>query len=158
MQRRRVRRQRVLRHGVGVHVHAQREVLRDLGVVGQVAYPVIRHGRAVAAHGARDAPRPLLAQVQRVQALLAERVQALEDLGRAPVQVEVVIADLTLVLLILVRAAGNPCIRLYIRLLGHGGGGGGGVSRTFRSHHLILRRSRGMTLMCSAPAPFIILY
>lgn len=69
------------------------------GVVGQVADPVLRHRGSAAAQGADDAPAPTLAGVQRVQALLAEGVQAEQQLGGAALPVEVVVAYLALVLL-----------------------------------------------------------
>lgn len=75
MQRGRVRRQSVLRQRVRVDV--ERKILRHLGVVGQVLYPIIRHWSPVATDGAADAPWPLLPEMKRVQALLAKRVQAL---------------------------------------------------------------------------------
>lgn len=75
VQRRRVRWQSVLRQRIRVNV--EREILRHLGVVGKVLYPIIRHRSPVATDGAADAPWPLLPEVKRIQALLAERVQAL---------------------------------------------------------------------------------
>lgn len=98
VQRRRVRRQRVL--GQRVRVDVEREILRHLGVVGQVLYPIIRHRGPVAADGAADAPRPLLAEMERVQALLAERVQTLQDLGGPAVKVEIIVAYFAFVLLV----------------------------------------------------------
>ena len=104
VQRRRVGRQGVLRQRVRVDV--QREILRHLCVVGQVLYPVVRHRGAVATDRAADAPWPLLPEVQRVQTLLAERVQALQDLRGPAVKVEVIVADLALVLLVGERRGG----------------------------------------------------
>lgn len=75
VQRGRVRRQSVLREGVRVDV--ERKILRHLGVVGEVLYPIIWHRSPVATDGAADAPWPLLSEVKRVQALLTKRVQAL---------------------------------------------------------------------------------
>lgn len=100
----RERRQSVLREGVRVNV--ERKILRHLGVVGQVLDPVIRHGGPVAADGAADAPWPLLPEVKRVQALLAEGVQALQDLRSPPVKVEVIVADFAFVLLVGKRRGG----------------------------------------------------
>lgn len=104
VQRRRVRRQSVLRQGVRVDV--ERKILRHLGVVGQVLYPIIRHRGPVATDGAADAPWPLLPEVKRVQALLAKRVQALQDLGRPAVKVEIIVADFAFVLLVGERRGG----------------------------------------------------
>lgn len=99
-----VRRQGVLRQGVRVDV--EREILRHLGVVGQVLYPIIRHRSPVATDGAADAPWPLLPEMKRVQALLAERVQALEDLRSPAVKVEIIVADFAFVLLVGKRRGG----------------------------------------------------
>lgn len=104
VQRGRVRRQSVLRQGVRVDV--ERKILRHLGVVGQVLYPVVRHRGPVATDGAADAPWPLLPEVQRVQALLAKRVQALQDLGSPTVKVEIIVADFAFIFLVGKRRGG----------------------------------------------------
>lgn len=104
MQRRRVRRQGVLRQRVRVDV--EREILCHLSVVGQILDPIVRDGRPVATHGAADAPWSLLPEMKRVQALLAERVQTLQDLRSPPVKVEVIVTDFAFVLLIGERRGG----------------------------------------------------
>lgn len=96
---------------------SQREGLGELGVVGQAVHAAVRQRRAVAAHRARDgagravpgwrARRALRgragggggAELQLAQALLAEGVQACQQLGGAPVRIEVVVADFALVVL-----------------------------------------------------------
>lgn len=120
----------MLASGEGAPGGAQRDVVHQLGVEGQAVHPAVRQGRAVPAQRARDggvvlgaaalpsAPSLGLggqggAQVQLGEALLAEGVQALEQLGRPAPQVEAVVADAALVLL---PAAG----------LGWGGARGGG--------------------------------
>lgn len=104
VQRRRVRWQSVL--GQRIRVDVEREILRHLGVVGEVLYPIIRHRSPVATDRAADAPWPLLPEVKRVQALLAKRVQALQDLRSPAVKVEIIVADFALVLLVGERRGG----------------------------------------------------
>lgn len=118
---RRQRREAVLGQRVVRRAQRQREGLGELGVVGQAVHAAVGQRRAVAAHGARDGARRAVpgrraqralrrgagrggggggsAELQLAQALLAEGVQASQQLGRAPVRVEVVVADFALVVL-----------------------------------------------------------
>lgn len=111
------RREAVLGQRIVCGAQSQREGLGELGVVGQAVHATVRQRRAVAAHRARDgagravpgwrARRTLRdragggggAELQLAQALLAEGVQACQQLGGAPVRVEVVVADFALVVL-----------------------------------------------------------
>nr|XP_042709514.1 translation initiation factor IF-2-like [Chrysemys picta bellii] len=112
----------------------QGEGLGQLGVDGQAVHALVRQGGAVAAHRAADGAagpgspwrgagraglrgRGALGgpQVQLAQALLAEGVQALQQLGRAPLQVEVIVADLALVVLVVRGVSGPGRRRLLLR-------------------------------------------
>ena len=81
------------------HTLFQRESLGHRGVVGEVVHPVLRHRSPVATHGATDPPSSTLPGVQRVQALPAEGVGAAQQFGGVDVQVEVVVAYFTFVIL-----------------------------------------------------------
>ncbi|KAL0624674.1 LOW QUALITY PROTEIN: hypothetical protein AAY473_003723 [Plecturocebus cupreus] len=113
------RREAVLGQRVVRGAQSQREGLGELGVVGQAVHAAVGQRRAVAAYRACDgagrakpgrrARRALRrgsggrggggAELQLAQALLAEGVQARQQLRRTPVRVEVVVADFALVVL-----------------------------------------------------------
>lgn len=80
------------------HIHG--EGLGHLGVHRQSFHSGVRDYSPVSAYWAGQAPWPVFPAMKCAQALLAESVQTLQELGSPPVQIKVVVADLTLILLI----------------------------------------------------------